>query len=731
MNISSQHIFESQLLESAPEKLYIGFRERRKCLNHVFWTVYNELSKGKKLLLIVRDEEELEYLNYFLSRYQLQEISLVVDGRSDAQVSYTLSRLERRRELQLDMQEFEQLSRVLDDKFRKLEENVEHHYEPCLGNASLVEAGLNVTGFKKRELKSRLYPEIAVGDYRSKKKMIEKAVSIYQPEYRYNNSFDLFNNEVFRRFDLQDILGIIKELVEELEKLGSKFEDLYQSVFNHIQKSYLKDINDVKIKYRRLKSLAEERKKIFDDTLQQKIEFHSRELFEFFDASDQYSGEIIKDLETLNSLLRERIKLNNEGVASLMTETMTKLSVNNSGYEMASIFNPCRELMARINEYGLLNQNVERFCFSFSQYRSWLSDMLHLFRKAEHLLSFEKGLLAWHMMLNDLGENDRNLILELMDNGEDWISTFEEAFLKSFVKAKTAELDNLSKMHDPFMLLWEDYESKAHHNIYKLFDNEQEPVKWEDEIPTNWDQLFGSHAHQLFNRFPLIMLKADFTREKESKIYSSCDKIICINCTADINELEDSSSFLIAAYDEHIESVIFPKIKAIPHCETRQIDGVHFNVNRSSHFLNASELNKLSSYLAFGLNYFRKDLRIFQNKDHSIVSVMGNDRNRKLLHLMEEFSLKEIFTQDEQFILLPGIFSDTDRKPVLLIEDEVLNPGMPNKLIHQKRFIEEMRTSGVQVISIDNYDMLSRGVDAFESIIHKSLGRATHVEIND
>ncbi|MGA0233232.1 MAG: hypothetical protein ACO3MB_10220, partial [Saprospiraceae bacterium] len=153
-------------MESAPEKLYIGFKERRKCLNHVFWTVYNELSKGNKVLLIVRDEDELEYLNYFLSRYQLQQLSLVVDGRGEAQLSYTLSRLEKREDLQLDMRAFEQIGSTLDDKIRKLEENLERHYESCLGNVSLVGAGLNVTDFKVRELKSRLYPEIAVNDFR-------------------------------------------------------------------------------------------------------------------------------------------------------------------------------------------------------------------------------------------------------------------------------------------------------------------------------------------------------------------------------------------------------------------------------------------------------------------------------------------------------------------------------------------------------------------------------------
>jgi len=612
-----------------------------------------------------------------------------------------------------------------------LEENAELHYEACLGGVSLVEAGLNVTGFKVKELKSRLYPEIAVGDFKSKKKLIERAVSIYQPEYRFNNSFDLFNNEVLRRFEIQDILGIIKEFVEELERLESKFEELYQSVFNEIQKSYLKDINELKLKLRRLKALAQERGKLFDDTVQQKIEFHSKELFDLFDEPDKHTHEIIHDLKTLDSLLRQRVKLNNERVASLVTETMVKLNTNNSEYELASLFNPCRELMSRINEYGLLKENVERFCFSFSQYRSWLSDMLHIFRKAEHLLSFEKGLLAWHMMLNDLGENDRNLVLELMDNGEDWMSTFEEAFLRSFVKAKTAELDNLSKMHEPILLLWQDYESKAHHNIYKLHDAEQDLGNLAGELPGNLDQLFESYSHHLFNRFPLIMLKADFIQGKDSKIYSSCDKIICINCMPGIHELKESNNFLIAAYDESIESVLFPQLKGIPQCEIRQIDGVHFNVNRSSHFLNASELNKLSSYLAFGLNHFRKDLRIFQTRDYSIVSLLAYDRNRKLLQLMEDLSLKEIFTQGEQVKLLPGIFSDTDRKPVVLIEDEILNSGMPEKLIHQKRFIEEMRTSGIQVISIDNYDMLSRGVDSFESIIQNSLCRPSHVEVND
>lgn len=730
MNISTQHIFESHLLESAPEKLYIGFKERRKCLNHVFWTVYNELSKGNKVLLIVRDEDELEYLNYFLSRYQLQQLSLVVDGRGEAQLSYTLSRLEKREDLQLDMRAFEQIGSTLDDKIRKLEENLERHYESCLGNVSLVGAGLNVTDFKVRELKSRLYPEIAVNDFRVKKKMIETAVSIYQPEYRYNNSFELFNKDVFRRYDIQDVLGIIKECVEELEKLGSKFEDIYQTVFNQIQKSYLKDINEIKLKLRKIKTLTQERGKLIDDTLQKKIEFHSRELFDILDDSDKYSGDSIRDMEALDCLIKARVKYNNERVACLMTETVMKLNTNNSEYDLASIFNACRELMTRINEYGLFNENVERFCFSFSQYRSWLSDMLHLCRKADYLMSFEKGLLAWYMMLNDLGDNDRHLVLELMDIGEDWMSTFEKAFLKSFVKAKTAELDNLSRMHDPFMLLWEDYASKAHHNIYKLFDARQGQMHWEGEMPSNWNQLFESHAQQLLNRFPLIMLKSDFIDGKDSKLYSYCDEVVCINCTPDLKKLQECNNFLIASYDEHVDSVIFPQVKRIPLCATRQIDGVHFNVNRSSHFLNASELNNLSSYLAFGLNYFRKDIRIFQTRDYSIVSILAYDRNRKLLEL-EGLALKEIFTHDEQVKLLPGIFSDTDRKPVVLIEDEILNPYMPEKLVHQKLFIEEMRTGGIQVISIDNYEMLSRGVDTFESIIHKSLGKSSHIEVND
>ena len=98
-------------------------------------------------------------------------------------------------------------------------------------------------------------------------------------------------------------------------------------------------------------------------------------------------------------------------------------------------------------------------------------------------------------------------------------------------------------------------------------------------------------------------------------------------------------------------------------------------------------------------------------------------KNVKLLEGLSLEGIKEIIPSGSDNNLLPGILSDTESQKYILIEDNFLKVDSQTKLISQNLLLQELKTAGVNIISLDNYKLIQSGTYSLKQAI-RQLQRA-------
>jgi len=80
MGISLSKLLAPQMVQTSEHKgnLY-GFQYKERCLMSVFWTLHHKIDNGEKVMLVIDEKEDLEKLNYLLSKYGLSELTMIAN----------------------------------------------------------------------------------------------------------------------------------------------------------------------------------------------------------------------------------------------------------------------------------------------------------------------------------------------------------------------------------------------------------------------------------------------------------------------------------------------------------------------------------------------------------------------------------------------------------------------------------------------------------------------------
>jgi hypothetical protein len=136
--------------------------------------------------------------------------------------------------------------------------------------------------------------------------------------------------------------------------------------------------------------------------------------------------------------------------------------------------------------------------------------------------------------------------------------------------------------------------------------------------------------------------------------------------------------------------------------------GVFYSFTKKLGQLKSHELNIASLYLGQTLARLNPNYNIYKLKSVAIVSFLSEYKNAQLREDLYDQGIKEIFSSIDDYNLLPGIFSDTDVQPVILIEDGLIDNENEDTFIKQILIIEELKIAGVEVIVIDNNKLIKK-----------------------
>ncbi|MBT8189767.1 MAG: hypothetical protein KJO29_05020 [Bacteroidia bacterium] len=143
---------------------------------------------------------------------------------------------------------------------------------------------------------------------------------------------------------------------------------------------------------------------------------------------------------------------------------------------------------------------------------------------------------------------------------------------------------------------------------------------------------------------------------------------------------------------------------------------------RSSYPRNESDylsLNQKSVYFGKVLHDVNASCRIYELKYLSVISFLSKTSNETIVPLIEGENAKEISLISAAENLLPGVLSYTSKRVVILLEEGIIDPGQATNLLDQLRLIKKLGLSGIQCLSLFQYDIMKAGKEAFYDIVRR------------
>ena len=203
-----------------------------------------------------------------------------------------------------------------------------------------------------------------------------------------------------------------------------------------------------------------------------------------------------------------------------------------------------------------------------------------------------------------------------------------------------------------------------------------------------------------------MIVDSVFYEQHNASFETHGGKLIFVNQIPEAMPVSKSCSYIFTGYKSNFLRHIVQKSKRLEDCALFNISGIDFNINGPAKILSKSEYNSFALYVGQTLQRFNNAYRIFEMRHLSIVSFVGDEKNRQLMQVFKDFSIKEIFSQDDGFNLIPGLFNDHKRKTVVLIEDMLINNLASDSFLQQKLFLDKIEKAGLTILSIDNYKLI-------------------------
>ena len=726
MNIAKLHSLDSSYLDTDALSIIFRFDERRKCLNTVFRYIYNQMHHGKRILMVVKSEDELEYLNYFLSRYKLQHLSLILNQESDFVSWYAVQKI-KNVERKYGVQGDEHAMQTVEKLRAEYERMYKRYHEGQLGKLSLFDAWRMVENAQVSPMRLELYKLIAPEKYKEKKLMVQKAFGMFKSAFRYDDKMQIFNAGVFDEYTIESLLVVLKHLKEKAELLVADFYKKEDKIYSELEQKFNSEI-------RAVKKLVSQYSELESMDASSTIEAKKRYLIgKILGLVDMGSEKQLIETEALRHAVQqwenaERARLNVH-----FNKLLSRLNAFNSQYELEGLFSKTDALIDEIRNADILEVGAKYYCNDLYNYKTKLLEEEKRLAKAIYFLENEPEQVEWCVFYDKLMAEDKLIIDKLKDVDYDWVACFELTYVKSFLNYQLTHLDSLQAKHEPLVEALKAFDEQDPVHIEAQYEYDMEDEGLSEFIEQSkqgqlWKVFARDHGAELFSLYPLIVVKQDFYVEHGNRLESYADCLLYLNTEA-INVSTGDDKQRVMAFNTEQYDLDISAFKSLEDLQIIDLPGVEFNINRSAHFLKGTELSSMSLYLAEAIKYFNPSYRIYQLRDCAIVSLLSRENNARVFFKFESDGVKEIFNQDEDQNLIPAVLNENIQSTFILVEDMMINPNDFSELLQQKWLLEKMRIAGLNVLSLDNFKLLSRSGDEVQSIVDKIRSRSKKLSL--
>ena len=370
MRLSSLVSKDLILNPTANDYIY-NCRNREHCLTTGFWTIYDRVSNGQKVAVVVDKEDDLVYLNYLLSRYSLKELSLFISEDDAMNINYLQSKKLEEDKLKPRLGgQLKDRKELIDEVSQLLSETntaLARLQSPQIGGSSISDINdqLESSEHRKVDLELNLLkPPYTYESYKKKKAFFEEIETKYDVTYQYAKEQDPFNGTLEELGDISSLNTVLKDFLETAYALKSRFDKLEQKLAK---------------------------------------EFTSEE----------------NDEDLLNSLL--------------VTKLMHLTASSDFTYEVKGLIKEVNLLTAELIELNVFKEVPDRKSTSFYHQKKNLIHLIHFAEYGLFFVEDNKQYIKWRAYAAKMTPEDHNLVKYFTEQNQFWGPAFENLFLQYYM----------------------------------------------------------------------------------------------------------------------------------------------------------------------------------------------------------------------------------------------------------------------------------------------------------
>lgn len=682
MRIANQFYTTTELEKLTDESVLCQYSDRDNCLHNMFWHIYDLLESSKKIHLIIESEEDLNTINYLISKYALKDlVDITIKGKP-----IQISESENPIPVTDNNHRTEVVSRF-NKQMNAVKRQMKEFSRPCHGNMSIVELydrqliSPKETNFSIRS--KTILSKIDHDDLQIKKKLLRDAQEKYEPMFRHLDKINPFANDVIHT-DLSGVNSYLSDAYNESCELLAEIDEIEQEISFNNNRELISKVDKLKEIENEIGQLYQTDSDAYSDTERKKILFYLNQLATKIGYDNPLTKDLNRNIKDITERLNDYVENQKSISSKLLIDVYQKMTVHSSEYDIKRLIDKLALLQQRLNTADIFSKDYNRKALSFYNVRLVIEDIKNDIDYALFFLDSNENYLLWCKYKNSLSEFDRDIISIFLNQKSSWEDGLEDQLSHINISNSLLRISSVVKNIDGLQ-----------YDFKQCLDAKVSLASYYKE-DSGVDSEHSDKPLQIFFKTNLPVSYQD----------TSNVILVSLNClpenTSQYNRVK------VFAYSQDININTHSVLKAIPDMEILNDKGVFYSFTKKLGQLKSHELNIASLYLGQTLARLNPNYNIYKLKSVAIVSFLSEYKNAQLREDLYDQGIKEIFSSIDDYNLLPGIFSDTDVQPVILIEDGLIDNENEDTFIKQILIIEELKIAGVEVIVIDNNKLIKK-----------------------
>ena len=167
MTLAQLNCTEVSAIDTFNKNTVLRFENRIKCLNSVFWNLHQTIENNERVLLVIDHKEDLEYINYFLSKHKLKQLSVIINPSQEYISQPLIEKFNDKLELQVSSGKIEDAKESIAFLSDTILKYLSQLRQPKLGKLNILEIfeRKKLTPLKNQILQVDFYQLVPFDDY--------------------------------------------------------------------------------------------------------------------------------------------------------------------------------------------------------------------------------------------------------------------------------------------------------------------------------------------------------------------------------------------------------------------------------------------------------------------------------------------------------------------------------------------------------------------------------------